>query len=271
MKEEKKSSEVKDETQVLPFLMPTGKEKPDDRTRLLPPIQQETMANPVIWPPDAPPHKPARRRRRPRKGLLVGLFCLGFCLSAALGYWAFSTAQDHFATSQSLQQQAALMASQQQEMAGKQEALRGERQALESEERDLEAKKSALEQEAERVDGHRAGLTQQTPSNFLAQILDKLTGKAQERQADVQRDEAELAEMRAGIASLQAAIENSKQALDQIDQEMATANNLANEAQKAKSMAEDAYQSHQSMIDTGLAYLKLGTEKILALWNTAGQ
>lgn len=258
-----------DDTQSLPSVSEDMLQEAADASarrhrgvRELPPLPmeaEETMEAGQVRSHSIPAGQPSQRAAKAgsTKRRAVILVC-GFLAALFLGFLVAGYHQqnaDRAANEQAHQEQQ--LADKQAKIAAEMEALEEQKAQLEEEKRTLEQQKQQAREAAARAQG-RSEQIESEKSSGVRGLLDKVTGKEQERQAQKAESDSAAKSAQQDATEIDKSLENAQQMLDDVNAKLDTAKSVQQEARTALSQAKTAYDENRDTVDTVLSYVQTG-------------
>ena len=209
------------------------------------------------------PHKPPRKGKK-SSGVLKKILLLGagFLLALTLGFALAGWSQDQSAAKE--QQEAQLMAREQKLL--EQEAdLKEERERLTRQKQALEAHRQEVAEKSARLQGQNDRLTEEGQKPGLGRLLDRMTGKEQERREALEANNRQSAQLDDEAASVKQSIVQAQAMLEELDQRIDDVQAMQREAGKLRDKVESAYEENRGTVDQVVYYVQQGAEMLQGL------
>ncbi len=279
--------EGEEPTRILPKIQgneePTSKEtseaiheeiQEESTDEILPTYTKNTVREIDRLPPEyfaGGRKKPAKKRLFTPKlsfgaGAKVGLFILFFAFAAGAGFLAAGYARENSAeTLNHREERRQALNTRQKEIADREAELIREQQRLEAETKILEARKEALAKEENRLTGKTEQLYADKSDSFFGRLLDKVTGKEKERQESIIENERQKEAAIKDGDEADRALKNAREALDEVNEKLAAAQEMKKDLDTVKRQVEAAYVENKDTIDAAVYYIKSGAKAVKEL------
>ncbi|WP_298590476.1 hypothetical protein [uncultured Selenomonas sp.] len=151
----------------------------------------------------------------------------------------------------------------QQELAAREESLREQRASMAEQKKALEEKELELERKAQRAAGRTERIEQEKgKSSVVGDWVDKVTGKEKERKEANEKNAAEIQQANLDIASVQQSIRDAQAVLDEVDKQLDNVNEMKEQADRLKTVAQDTYEKNQGTISQIFHYVNEGADML---------
>lgn len=259
-----KPHDVSEDTQSLPRI--------NEETPIQQPFpQQGTNPDGVR---ELPPDKDLQQQNQPQQNWLqahkrkAALLAGGFLVAVFLGFMlaGYTQHKEEAKNQQYMQQQA--MQNKQDDLNRQEEDLKQQRKELEQRKQDLQDRERALEEQSSRAKGRNEALNEdKSSSSTLDKIIDKVTGKDDERDQSIQKNKETSAQADTNVDDVKQSINEAQQKLDSVNQKLDSVSSMKQEAGSIADKAKDTYDENKGTIDTALDYAKAGAQ-LLVNWLT---
>ena len=198
-----------------------------------------------------------------RKGLMLAV---GFAAALLLGFGLAGIFQDQSAAQQAERQQQEQQFKNREEKLASQEAdLRAERERLARQKQELEQRQQELTKESGLLQGQNERLQEESKSQGLGRMLDKVTGKEKQRQETVNENKARSEKVESDISQVRGSIQEAQQMLDEVDSQLSKVESMQQEVESLRRQAEKAYRDNESSINEMAGFISKGAEFLRSL------
>lgn len=200
-----------------------------------------------------------------KRALLLGA---GFAAALAIGFMLAGYSQEQSAerqNQQKLEQQQ--MKDREQKLASQEAELKAQRETLERQKQELQARERELEDRSSRAKGRNEAIKEEASGSALGKLVDKVTGKEAQREAQVKENKDISAQADSDVAKLKQSIAEAQAMLDDVDAKLGTVAEMQQEAGRIKAKAESAYAENKDIIDKAVYYARTGAD-FLSKWLT---
>ena len=129
----------------------------------------------------------------------------------------------------------------------------------------MEARKEALAKEENRLTGKTEQLYADKSDSFFGRLLDKVTGKEKERQESIIENERQKEAAIKDGDEADRALKNAREALDEVNEKLAAAQEMKKDLDTVKRQVEAAYVENKDPIDAAVYYIKSGAKAVKEL------
>ena len=247
-------------------------------TQSLPPLGEDTEeiqpAFPKVSRSEGVRELPADEQvsaRQPRKKSSSGmrkflLLLAGFLLALTLGFALAGWSQDKSAEKeQARQQQEAQLISREQKLLEQEAQLKEERERLARQKQTLEARRQEVVEKSAHLQGRNDQLTEEAQKPGLGRLLDRMTGKEQERKAALEENSRQSAQLDDEAATVKQSIAQAQAMLEDLDQRIDDVQAMKQEAEGLRSKLESAYEENRGTVDQIVYYVQQGAEMLQGL------
>ena len=247
-------------------------------TQSLPPLGEDTEeiqpAFPKVSRSEGVRELPADEQvsaRLPRKKSSSGmkkflLLLAGFLLALTLGFALAGWSQDKSAEkAQARQQQEAQLISREQKLLEQEAQLKEERERLARQKQTLEARRQEVVEKSAHLQGRNDQLTEEAQKPGLGRLLDRMTGKEQERKAALEENSRQSAQLDDEAATVKQSIAQAQAMLEDLDQRIDDVQAMKQEAEGLRSKLESAYEENRGTVDQIVYYVQQGAEMLQGL------
>ena len=127
----------------------------------------------------------------------------------------------------------------------------------------LEEKELELERKAQRAAGRTERIEQEKgKSSVVGDWVDKVTGKEKERKEANEKNAAEIQQANLDVASVQQSIRDAQAVLDEVDKQLDNVNEMKEQADRLKTVAQDTYEKNQGTISQIFHYVNEGADML---------
>ena len=209
--------------------------------------------------------------RLPRKKSSSGmkkflLLLAGFLLALTLGFALAGWSQDKSAEKeQARQQQEAQLISREQKLLEQEAQLKEERERLARQKQTLEARRQEVVEKSAHLQGRNDQLTEEAQKPGLGRLLDRMTGKEQERKAALEENSRQSAQLDDEAATVKQSIAQAQAMLEDLDQRIDDVQAMKQEAEGLRSKLESAYEENRGTVDQIVYYVQQGAEMLQGL------
>ena len=187
------------------------------------------------------------------------LLAAGFLLALTLGFALAGWSQDKSAEKEmARQQQEAQLLAREQKLMEQEASLKEERERLSRQKQALEARRQEVTEKSDQ-------LTEEAQKPGLGRLLDRMTGKEQERKAALEANNRQSAQLDDEAATVKQSIAQAQAMLEDLDQRIDDVQAMQHEAEKLRSKVESAYEENRDTVDQVVYYVQQGTEMIQSL------
>ena len=147
--------------------------------------------------------------------------------------------------------------------------LEQEKKRLELEKELLAAKKKSLEQEESRLAGKHEQLYAEETANadsFISRLIDKVTGRDQERREEMSRTAKEKAAATKDGDEVDRALRDAQDTLDDVNEKLAAARAMKKDIDSVRRQIEAAYAENKDVVDAAIYYTKAGATAMLNIF-----
>ena len=213
------------------------------------------------------PHKPPRKGKKSygglKKFLLLGA---GFLLALTLGFALAGWSQDQSAAKeQQRQEQEAQLLAREQKLLEQEADLKEERERLTRQKQALEAHRQEGAEKPARLQGQNDRLAEEGQKPGLGRLLDRMTGKEQERREALEANNRQSAQLDDEAASVKQSIAQAQAMLEELDQRIDDVQAMQREAGKLRDKVESAYEENRGNVDQIVYYVQQGAEMLQSL------
>lgn len=182
-----------------------------------------------------------------RKGILL---VLGFAVALLLGFGLAGIFRDQSAAKQvERQQQEQQLKGREEKLAAQEADLKAERERLEKQKQELEQRQQELTKESGRLQGQNERLQEESRSQGLGRVLDKMTGKDKERQEAARENRAQSEKVESDISRVRGSIQEAQEMLNEVDSQLSKVESMQQEVESLRRQAEKAYQDNKDAFD----------------------
>lgn len=198
--------------------------------------------------------------KKKTQGLTAGkkrlLACvLGFAAAIFIG---FSAAGYYYEQQHDKEQQELAWQQKNFELLQQEQKLKEQRQQLEKKQRELEEQKQQLAQTSANIAGRNQQLADEKPDTVLGQLVDKVTGKEQQRQQQMADNEAAGQSLADKAQEIAKSADDAQQMLDDVDAKLTKIRQMQQDASEAKAKLTAFYDENSDTFDQVVHYAKLG-------------
>lgn len=194
------------------------------------------------------------------------LLAAGFMVALLLGFAMAGWSQDRSAEKeQARQQQEAHMAAREQKLMEQEAELREERERLTRQKQVLEAHRQEVAEKSARLQGQNDQLAEESQKPGLGRLLDRMTGKEQERKEALDSNNRQNAQLQDEAASVKQSIAQAQAMLEELDQRIDDVQAMKHEAEVFRSKVESTYEENRDTVDQVVYYVKQGAEMLQGL------
>ena len=194
------------------------------------------------------------------------LLAAGFLLALTLGFALAGWSQDKSAEKEmARQQQEAQLLAREQKLMEQEASLKEERERLSRQKQALEARRQEVTEKSARLQGQSDQLAEEAQKPGLGRLLDRMTGKEQERKAALEANNRQSAQLDDEAASVKQSIAQAQAMLEDLDQRIDDVQAMQHEAEKLRSKVENAYEENRDTVDQVVYYVQQGAEMIQSL------
>ena len=199
-------------------------------------------------------------------GKKVLLLVLGFVAALTLGFALAGWSQDHSAAKeQQRQEQETQLRLKEQKLSEQESDLKEERERLARQKQALEARRQEVAEKSARLQGQNDQLTEESQKPGLGRLLDKVTGKEQERKEAMEENSRQSAQLDNEAASVKQSIAQAQAMLEELDQRIDDVQAMQQEANRLRSKVESAYEENRDTVDQVIFYVQQGAEMFQGL------
>ena len=205
-------------------------------------------------------HAGSRRQRGFRRILI---FAVCFALALFCGFLLSDMFRSHEQALEDSRKETQQIETRQQELAAREESLREQRASMAEQKKALEEKELELERKAQRAAGRTERIEQEKgKSSVVGDWVDKVTGKEKERKEANEKNAAEIQQANLDIASVQQSIRDAQAVLDEVDKQLDNVNEMKEQADRLKTVAQDTYEKNQGTISQIFHYVNEGADML---------
>lgn len=225
---------------------------------------RELSADPIeADKPNKHPKKGKKNSGGLKKLLLLGA---GFLFALTLGFALAGWFQDQSAAKeQQRQEQEAQLLAKEQKLLEQEADLKEERERLTRQKQALEARRQEVAEKNARLQGQNDRLTEESQKPGLGRLLDKMTGKEQERREALEENNRQSAQLDDEAASVRQSIAQAQAMLEELDQRIDDVQAMQREAGKLRDKVESAYEENRGAVDQVVYYVQQGAEMLQGL------
>lgn len=201
-----------------------------------------------------------RRQSRFRKGLIFAA-----CFTVALfgGVLLSDMFRNHEQALEDGRKEAQQVEMRQRELAAREDSLKKQRASIAEQKRALEEKELELERKAQRAAGRTERIEQEKDKGtVVGGWVDKVTGKEKERKEANEKNVAEIQQTNLDIALVQQSIKDAQAVLDEVDKQLDNVNEMKDQADRLKTVAQDTYEKNQGTISQIFHYVNEGADML---------
>lgn len=254
-----------DDTQSVPRVDAEGREE----TPIQQPFPKNYRSDGVR---ELPPDKDLQQAARPQGSWLqthkkkAALLAGGFILALFLGFMLAGYEQNKSEEAQYQRyQQEQAMQDKQKDLNQQEADLKQQQKELEQRKKELQKQEKELEEQSSRAKGRNEALNDEKSEGTLGKLIDKVTGKEDERQQSIQQNKETSAQADTSVEDVKQSINDAQQMLDNVNQKLDSVSQMKQEANTIADKAKDTYAENKGTIDTALYYAKQGAN-LLADW-----
>ena len=201
-----------------------------------------------------------RRQSRFRKGLI---FAACFALALFCGFLLSDMVRNHEQALEDGRKETQQVEMRQQELAAREDSLKKQRASIAEQKRALEEKELELERKAQRAAGRTERIEQEKDKGtVVGGWVDKVTGKEKERKEANEKNAAEIQQANLDIASVQQSIKDAQAVLDEVDKQLDNVNEMKDQTDRLKTVAQDTYEKNQGTISQIFHYVNEGADML---------
>ena len=201
-----------------------------------------------------------RRQSRFRKGLI---FAACFAVALFGGVLLSDMFRNHEQALEDGRKEAQQVEIRQRELAAREDSLKKQRASIAEQKRALEEKELELERKAQRAAGRTERIEQEKDKGtVVGGWVDKVTGKEKERKEANEKNVAEIQQTNLDIASVQQSIKDAQAVLDEVDKQLDNVNEMKDQADRLKMVAQDTYEKNQGTISQIFHYVNEGADML---------
>ena len=204
-------------------------------------------------------HSKKRKFFTPKRKKAVCL-AAGFLLALFVGFMLAGYSQDKENKNEASQQQ---FMQKELELAEKEKDLQAKRQELEQQKKELQEQEQALNEKSNRAKGRNEQLDANESDSMLGKLVDKVTGKAAERDKARQANNATSSQADSDAAAVKKSIDDAQNMLDDVNSKLDNVTAMKNEAAQLKDNAAAAYAENKGTIDKAVYYAKTGADMLV--------
>lgn len=211
--------------------------------------------------------KPKKQGKKSSSGMKKFLLlAAGFLVALTLGFALAGWSQDKSAEKeQARQQQEAQLLAREQKLQEQEADLREERERLKKQKQAMEAKRQEMTEKSARLQGQNDQLTEEGQKPGLGRLLDRMTGKEQERKEALEANKRQSAQLDDDAAAVKQSIAQAQAMLEDLDQRIDDVQAMQHEAEKLRSKVESAYEENRDTVDQVVYYVRQGAEMLQSL------
>lgn len=217
---------------------------------------------------ELPVRETGERKPQKRGGSFSGakkflLLAAGFLLALTLGFALAGWSQDRSAErEQERQQQEAQMLAREQKLQEQEADLKEERQRLARQKQALEARRQEVAEKSARLQGQNDQLAEEASKPGLGRLLDRMTGKEQQRKESLEANSRQSAQLDDEAAAVKESIAQAQMMLEELDQRIDDVQAMQHEAGKLRSKVEAAYEENRGTADQIIYYVQQGAQML---------
>ena len=246
----------------------------DNEEEIQPPFPQKNARELKRLPPDIFKQKnPSKKSFDFRFGWgakIVGVL-MAVIFAAAAGFLVAGLIWEHSPTVvNSREHHREVLAQKQATLEDETALLEQEKRRLELNKELLEAKKKNLEREESRLAGkHEQLYAEETDSSsgFISRLLDKVTGRREERREEIYRTEQEKAATTKSGDEVDKALRDAQATLDSVNEKLDDARAMKRDIDAVRSQIEAAYAENKDVADAIIYYTKAGATVMLNIFS----
>lgn len=194
------------------------------------------------------------------------LLLAGFLVALTLGFALAGWTQDRSAEKeQERQQQEAQLLSREQKLQAQEADLKEERERLTRQKQALEAHRQEVAEKSAHLQGRNDQLTEEAQKPGLGRLLDRMTGKEQERKAAMEENNRQSAQLDDEAAAVKQSIAQAQSMLEELDQRIDDVQAMKREAEGLRSKVESAYEENRGTVDQVIYYVQQGADMLQKL------
>lgn len=217
---------------------------------------------------ELPPDLKLRRQKtkskkftaKKKRAIILGI---GFLLALFLGFALAGYSENQLAEKNNARiMQEQELAAKEKDIAAKEDDLKARRAELEKQKQELEEQEKKLAAAKNIVEGKNAALDEDKPSTAIGKIVDKVTGKAADREKAAKENTAASQKASDDLANIKQSINDAQNMLNDIDEGLAKVSAMKNEAANVRGKLAATYEENKGLVDSLVGYTKNGMDML---------
>lgn len=204
--------------------------------------------------------KPPKFTAKKKRAFILGI---GFVAALFLGFAIAGYSENQ------LNEKNNARVMQEQELAAKEKDIAAEEDDLKAKRRELEKQKQELERQEKELaaakniaEGKNAALDEEKPSTAIGKLVDKVTGKAADREKASKENSDTSQKAGEDLADIKQSISDAQNMLNEVDEGLDKVAAMKNEAANIRGKLAATYEENKGLVDSLVSYTKTGMDML---------